>query len=834
MVAVLAAMVIGTSYAGTYSPGGGVIVTSDQPALEITSTTEGITAPVVDGKVQYRPFTKDGDGNTFIASDITMTAALYVREGIFTVQGSETELTINTGTGGMSSGSGATIFSVAGKNSTMVVDGAKIGTAVGAAMSVGGPDGSGTLLLTNGAKVYNKPQGSSLFIGYESNKENLNWSNVHASTKSPTDTTRYEGTYTPSANGQTMFGKGIVSVEGGSELWTGYSGVFIGEGELNVKDNSKMYSGYDHGRLDWDNDSLTSQIGGRVNATSVVNVSNGSLLSIGSWLSVANVDNTTVIINIDNAKILSESSYGTDIGYMSEVSSTTEINITNGGSFEHDLLALGNDAGTGKVTVNIDQDSSYKVLNDMQVRNAATINNAGTTKADMIYLEKGSRVNNTGAVEASSIEISGGTLSMNGAQSSVKANTITVDDGGTLQAAGGDPISIDSDSVTVEDGGIISLTDGSTLAVTGALTMGSGSILRLSANDYAAGDTLLSSENGDLDVANATVEVTGGQANYIIKDGVIYLTAVFDNSIAEALTVTNWGIATASRTFVNAVRGQRTNTGCIANGRGTAWAAVLGATSDIGSGDVDLKGAAVGADMKVGEKSSLGVAFGYIDGDAKIPGMSKAEQEGTYVALYGEHGLKKLSATSCLSLDWVAAYGQTDTEWESADWEQDSLQLNTRLNWNKKLTDRLCMSVFGGLEYFTSESDRVENAKTGSIQNLRGEIGVGARYVAWGTPGSEAVTDEKGATIAAARPGCEKLVLHGEIRYMNDLVRSNPIIEQDGLRGSGDNPGRQGMGIEAGATYRISERWSASANYGFNTMEDSKEHRVNVGASYTF
>ena len=53
MVAVLAAMVIGTSYAGTYSPGGGVIVTSDQPALEITSTTEGITAPVVDGKVQY-------------------------------------------------------------------------------------------------------------------------------------------------------------------------------------------------------------------------------------------------------------------------------------------------------------------------------------------------------------------------------------------------------------------------------------------------------------------------------------------------------------------------------------------------------------------------------------------------------------------------------------------------------------------------------------------------------------------------------------------------------------------------------------------------------------
>ena len=372
------------------------------------------------------------------------------------------------------------------------------------------------------------------------------------------------------------------------------------------------------------------------------------------------------------------------------------------------------------------------------------------------------------------------------------------------------------------------------LNVAGSLTLGAGTTIVLLGESFIKGAPI-ATVSDELINDGVQVKLANGFGSAIVQDRQLILAQIFDNSIAEALTVTNWGIATASRTFVNAVRGQRTNTGCIADGRGTAWAAVLGATSDIGSGDVDLKGAAVGADMKVGEKSSLGVAFGYIDGDAQIPGMSKAEQEGTYVALYGEHGLKKLSATSCLSLDWVAAYGQTDTEWESADWEQDSLQLNTRLNWNKKVTDRLCMSVFGGLEYFTSESDRVENAKTGSIQNLRGEIGVGARYVAWGTPGSQPVLDEKGATIAAARPGCEKLVLHGEIRYMNDLVRSNPVIEQDGIRdGGSDNPGRQGMGIEAGATYRISERWSASANYGFNTMEDSREHRVNVGASYTF
>lgn len=83
-------------------------------------------------------------------------------------------------------------------------------------------------------------------------------------------------------------------------------------------------------------------------------------------------------------------------------------------------------------------------------------------------------------------------------------------------------------------------------------------------------------------------------------------------------------------------------------------------------------------------------------------------------------------------------------------------------------------------------------------------------------------------------PGCERLVLHGEVRYFNDMVRSNPVIRMDGMSGGDVNPGRYGMGIDVGATYRINERWSTSANYGFNAMDDSREHRVNVGASYSF
>ena len=82
----------------------------------------------------------------------------------------------------------------------------------------------------------------------------------------------------------TEFGRGVVTVEGESELWTGYSGVFVGEGELNVKDKSSVYVGYDLGLLKNPN-SLPAQFG-RNNSTSVINITGGSLLSMGSYLGI--------------------------------------------------------------------------------------------------------------------------------------------------------------------------------------------------------------------------------------------------------------------------------------------------------------------------------------------------------------------------------------------------------------------------------------------------------------------------------------------------------------------------------------------------------------------
>ena len=399
-----------------------------------------------------------------------------------------------------------------------------------------------------------------------------------------------------------------------------------------------------------------------------------------------------------------------------------------------------------------------------------------------------------------------------------------------VQTTGDAEVDID---LAINDSGEITLRDGKKLSVKGSLTLGKGVSLLLSDDDYGVGDTLLSS-TGALTMGDVTLVYNDSTVELEHIGNTLVLVSKFKQDKADAVAQGNWGIATASRAFVNTVRGQRSNTGCIANGKGTAWFSLLGASNNLKGGDVSVEGAAVGADTKVGKCSVMGVAFGYTDGKVSPTGLRKVQQDGYYAAVYGEHGLKKLSADSCLSLDWVAAYGTTESHQGELNWEQDSLQLNARVNWNKQLSNRLGVTAFAGVEYFANESDTAEGAKSGSIQNLRGELGVGVSYVAWGAPDTEPVTDEKGGLVSAGTAGCRKLVLHGELRYFNDLVRSNPVVEMAGIRGMGTNPGRQGFGVEAGATYRINERWSTSANYGFNAMEDSQEHRVNVGASYTF
>ncbi len=605
-------------------------------------------------------------------------------------------------------------------------------------------------------------------------------------------------------------------------------------------------------------------------------------------------------INVSNGAELSGSVENTDVNISSgtvgaTLTGTTAVNVTGIGTISGNNSQTGDTTITGpdaKLTV-----GSETALGDSSVylRGHGALDLGGFALDNPIHVE-GCTVSGASLYDGK-MTVSGD-LELTDETTRAAWVTLTesgsLNKGNTLVTRGFELQGRDrtiATNLTVLDDGAIVLHSGNALTITGNLTIGKGVCITLADGGYAEGDELLT-WTGTL-TGNVADMLLDAEGEFLLEqDGKTIKLAlpqppeedkpvidpgedeedkpvvgpgedeedkpvvgpgepstplppadselpepVFDQATADVLAQGNWGIFTASRAFTEAIQGQRNNMGCIAGGRGTAWASLLGGMTDIsGSGmasgsDITLFGAAVGVDMKLGKRSSLGVAFGYTDGEVSADGLGDIDQETGHIALYGEHGLKRFAANSCLSLDWVAATGTTESKYMGTKWEQDSVQLNARLSWHQKVTERFSYNVFGGLEYFASESDRVQNCKSGSVQNLRGELGIGVRYVPRGA--SRSIVDEKSSMVNTV-PGCERVVLYGEVSYINDMVRNNPSIEVNGLRGSGANPGRQGVGVEAGATIRIGERWSANANYSFNAMDDSNEHILNIGASRTF
>lgn len=380
---------------------------------------------------------------------------------------------------------------------------------------------------------------------------------------------------------------------------------------------------------------------------------------------------------------------------------------------------------------------------------------------------------------------------------------------------------------TLNENGIIALYNGVGLNVTGSLTLNGVTTLKLE-GDYKAGDTLVSASEG-LTAGEVVLDFVDDSVMLEKSGNSLVLALKYKRELAEPIGFANWGIASASRAFVDSVHGQRNNTACMAGGRGTVWFTIVTGQNDLYGTDVNVTGAVIGADMRINEKHLLGIAFGYVEGDVSPTGFRKVEQEGSYAAVYGEHLLKPVTATDAWTLDWTLAYGVTDSSFNGMSWDQDSVQMNARVSRNHKVSDRLGVNGFVGLEYFATDSATVNGVHTGSIQNLRGELGVGASYVLWGMP---AVTDAKSGSIL--RSGCERLVVSGEISYFSDMVRNDPTVRMNGVSGGVCNPGRNGVEVEVGATYRFNARWSASVNYSYSAMEDSNEHRLNIGASWTF
>ena len=285
---------------------------------------------------------------------------------------------------------------------------------------------------------------------------------------------------------------------------------------------------------------------------------------------------------------------------------------------------------------------------------------------------------------------------------------------------------------------------------------------------------------------------------------------------ADTLVQSTWGTVGASRSFCKAVASRGAHATALADGKGAAWLATMGTCSRISSqaghagADFSLSGASFGVEARLSENSLLGLAIGNSWGKVSTFSAFPVEHDSAHVGIYGNY-----SPCESLTLSWMLAYTRTETEALLAgipcDWEQEALQADVRVTWAHSISERTSLRAFAGLQYLATDSGKCAGLSTGSLQNLRGEIGAGA---------SLRLSDNT--------------VVYGELGLVGDMIRSNPKANLSGYRTYGSNPGRVGINMSVGGVYKLNEDWNVNASYNLELMENVTSHSFNIGAGYSF
>jgi hypothetical protein len=226
--------------------------------------------------------------------------------------------------------------------------------------------------------------------------------------------------------------------------------------------------------------------------------------------------------------------------------------------------------------------------------------------------------------------------------------------------------------------------------------------------------------------------------------------------------------------------------------------------------DYTLTGAAFGMETSVSEKSTVGLAIGNSWGKVSTFSAFPVDQDSTHQGIYGKHLLG-----SSTTLSWMAAHTRTENDAKLAgmacDWTQDALQLDARVDKLFAISDRTTVSAFVGMQYLATDKGECNGLSTGSLQNLRGEIGV-----------------------SAAHKATDKAYIYGELSFIGDMVRNNPTATVGDYRSRGANPGRAGLNLSVGAGYQLNDSWSLNGSYNLELMQNQTSHSANVGATYSF
>lgn len=352
--------------------------------------------------------------------------------------------------------------------------------------------------------------------------------------------------------------------------------------------------------------------------------------------------------------------------------------------------------------------------------------------------------------------------------------------------------------------------------------------------------------------AGITYSVGGDLANFITLDASSGALVADLNSAAvlmgmegsaRDLANTLWSSTMVVNSFARQASAQisparRLSTGEQKSGM-SVWGAGLGDFTSVGGADgftYSGGGYAVGVDGTLNGNLRGGIAFGQQWGTFKSDARgTKVDQDSTMVGIYGGY------SSSADKLDYqitgYAAYGSTTNDSRTSlggistgrgSWDNDTYTWGLKAELVHHYSERASIGAFIGLDYLYGtmgsfselyDSGLSRNVSDGAMQVWRMPIGI-----TW-----------KGEYSLG---GTQYLLPAISLAYVGDISRSNPHLNTESLgmqnRAKGSDIGRNGLLLNAGATWLISDQWSASASYNLEVRSGQTAQSVNAGVRYAF
>ena len=517
-----------------------VLVTPDGQITDsfVSDTVKPATTPLL---------TKDGANTVVVTGDVTKYASLYVREGTLKVGDGSTATKLTVYPKDVWTGT----WNIAGKDAKVVLDKATVVNTGAGYRFVGGLDGNGSLELKNGSQM----------VG-DCNVFAIGVSNM-TTTASPYYT-GVDGKKTPAKNGSGVeFGRGDVTVSGGSHLEATFHSFYMGEGSLNVEGTENAKSSVVIGKQDGSGyyagfrillgmgENTTSEI--NVGANASVNLSAqeefSTNMSANSTTNITvsgeNADFTVTDVEDQFSKVyIGGKKDGSALYGQAVENATTSIVVNGGGSVNFNCQgvvvgAAGAAEKNAHVTIDIqDAASSLNIKGkDASFNKGVDLINKGTVSIELLDSQNpvgqtlnvaGAEIQNEGTMDVTyDMTVNEDSTVTN--DGSISARSISLYDKaqvtneGNIQATGGDVVVSGSASLTnegniqadwfevrgdasVENSGVV---EGSTwLRESATLTLSEGSEL----------DYVYVSDTSVLNIDGA-VTLNGNLAQFNAKDG---------------------------------------------------------------------------------------------------------------------------------------------------------------------------------------------------------------------------------------------------------------------------------------------------------------------------